>query len=128
MYSDYDSIIIKKQLDYVDKVTNIINDNKKQFITVIFTEDENKWQNSGIDYFYKCSPPSSIEERINYIYVRQRKLRFKKQLYENEGVGVGVIVIFDDVRPMQQTLHKLHNEHKCYKMKLLWIINDDIDI
>lgn len=126
---NYSFIIVKKQtLDYVKKVTEIINANKNQFkICIMFTDDEHKWQNSGIDHFYKCS---STEEQLECILFRQeqmlQKIKNKSEPYLTCFTrDVDILVVFDGARTM---LNNLPYENRFYKIQLIWITDDNVDI
>lgn len=128
---NYPFIIVKKQSpDYIKKVTEIINNNKNQFkICVMFTDDENKWQHSNIDYFYKCS---FAEEKLEHILFRQEQMlqKIKNKNKSEQYIAcftrdADILIMFDGARTM---LKNLPHENRFYKIQLLWITDDNVNI
>lgn len=126
---NYPFVIVKKQTnDYIKKVTEIINNNRKQFKTcIMFTDDKNKWIDSNVDIFYDCG---QSEEKLEHILFRQQRLLQKMKTKDQPYFtcftrDIDILVVFDGARIM---LNNLPYENRFYKIQLLWITDDNINV
>lgn len=129
-HKKYPFIVVEKSNNYVEKITNLLNETQNIFnFCVIFTTEPNKWD--SIDnkiHLFKYEFNTDILKNIKTRQrVLSRHLENDNENYNETTINkINLTIVFDDTNI--NDIDKLYCDNGCYLLRLIYATNNEIPV